>query len=203
MIADMDYPEGATPLDPDEMGGLKFRHVTTRGQLDELEQANIEDGLRWLARRRSGNLLSDEFAVTLHRRLFGQVWVWAGAFRRTGKNIGIDPIHIAVELRALMNDARYWADNRVYAPAEAAVRLHHRLVFIHPFTNGNGRHARIMADAVLAGIYGADPIDWAGGHDLQRMNGRRQAYIAALKAADKGDMEPLMTFAGQRSGPPG
>jgi Fic-DOC domain mobile mystery protein B len=192
----MEYPEGATPLDPDEMEGLKFKHVTTRGELDELEQVNIESGLLWLTRQRRKDVLTDDFAVTLHKRLFGDVWNWAGVFRKTGKNIGIDPLYIGVELRTLMDDARYWSEHDTYSPIEAAVRLHHRMVFIHPFPNGNGRHARIMADTVLANIYGAEPIDWAGGHDLQKMNGRRAAYIAALKSADRGDLAPLLAFVG-------
>jgi Fic-DOC domain mobile mystery protein B len=191
----IDYPEGATPLDPNELDGLKFKHITTRCELDELEQANIASGLRWLVRQR-GDVLTDRFAIALHARLFGEVWNWAGTFRRTGKNIGIDPVHIGVELRALMDDARHWAEHKVYPPAEAALRLHHRLAFIHPFSNGNGRHARILADAVLNRVHGAKAIDWAGGHDLQRMNARRTAYIAALRAADRGDFRPLMDFAG-------
>jgi Fic-DOC domain mobile mystery protein B len=198
MIQDMEYPEGATPLDPNELGGLKFKHITTRGELDELEQANIESGLRWLARQR-GNVLTDHFATTLHKQLFGDVWDWAGSFRRTGKNIGVDPIHIGVELRTLMDDARYWADNKTYPASEAAARLHHRLVKIHPFANGNGRHARIVADTVLDRIYDAEPIDWAGGYDLQKMNDRRKTYIAALKAADGGDIAPLLEFIGPRA----
>ncbi len=198
MIGVMEYPEGATPLDPNELGGLKFKHITTREELDELEQANIEAGLRWLSRQRR-DVLTVNFVITLHKRLFGDVWDWAGAFRRTGKNIGVDPIYIGVELRTLMDDARYWADNKTYPSAEAAIRLHHRLVKIHPFPNGNGRHARIMTDAVLRRVYDAEPIDWAGGHDLQKMNDRRLAYIAALKAADQGDIGLLMTFIGPRS----
>ena len=197
MTSVMDYPEGATPLDPDELDGLKFKHITTRGELDELEQVNIEVGLRWLARHR-GDLLSDRFALALHKRLFGDVWAWAGTLRRTGKNIGSAPIHIAVELRSLMDDARYWAEHRTYPPSEAAIRLHHRLVLIHPFPNGIGRHARILADAVLSRVYGAKTIDWAGGYDLQRMNDRRSAYIAALRAADRGDLAPLLAFIGPR-----
>jgi len=189
-------PDGATPLGPNEIEGLKHKHVTTRGELDELEQVNIESGLRWLARQRR-DVLTDQFAVTLHQRLFGDVWHWAGSLRRTGKSIGVDPIHIAVQLRQLMDDARYWAEHKIYPPSEAAIRLHHRLVFIHPFVNGNGRHARIMADVVLARVYGAKPIDWAGGYDLQKMNDRRAAYIAALKAADRGDIGPLIAFIGR------
>jgi Fic-DOC domain mobile mystery protein B len=193
MIESMQYPEGATPLDPNELGGLKQKHITTQGELDQLEQANISSGLRWLGRQRA-DVLSDHFVIVLHKRLFGDVWDWAGAFRKTDKNIGIDPLQIQVELRALMSDAKYWADNKTYPPLEAAVRLHHRLVKIHPFPNGNGRHARIMADAILDRVYGTRPIDWAGGHDLQKMNARRAAYIAALKAADGGDYAPLLAF---------
>ena len=103
----MNYPEGATPLDPDEMDGLKFKHVTTRGELDELEQANIETGLLWLSRQRRKDILTDDFVVTLHERLFGDVWHWAGTFRKTEKNIGIEPLYIGVELHKLIDDARY------------------------------------------------------------------------------------------------
>jgi Fic-DOC domain mobile mystery protein B len=193
----MEYPERATPLDPDELVGLKFKHITTRGELDELEQVNIQSGLGWLTRQRA-NVLTDRFATTLHRRLFGDVWEWAGTPRKTGKNIGVDPVQIGVELRTLMDDACYWADHKTYPPSEAAARMHHRMVEIHPFPNGNGRHARIMADAMLDGVYGAKPIDWAGGHDLQKMNPRRDQYISALKAADRGDIGPLMVFIGPR-----
>ncbi|RMB09046.1 mobile mystery protein B [Eilatimonas milleporae] len=192
----MDYPEGATPLDPDEMEGLKFRHITTRGELDHLEQANIQDGIAWLSRSREKDILTEVFVCKLHERLFGEVWNWAGSFRRTGKNIGVDPITISVELRILLDDMRYWVEHGTYPELEAAIRFHHRLVFIHPFPNGNGRHARIMADAVLQKIYGKALIDWAGGHDLQAMNERRKDYIAALRAADRSDYDPLFKFAG-------
>ena len=167
MIQNMQYPNGATPLDPNELGGLKHKHITKQTELNQLEQANIESGLRWLDRQRA-DVLSNSFATTLHARLFGDVWDWAGKFRKTGKSIGIDPVQIPVELRTLMDDAKYWADNKTYQPSEAAARFHHRLVKIHPFPNGNGRHARIMADAMLDRVYKAKPIDWAGGHDLQR-----------------------------------
>ncbi|MGY3076417.1 Fic-DOC domain mobile mystery protein B [Bradyrhizobium sp. LM6.10] len=196
-MIDLWYPEGATPLDPNELGGLKHKHITTQGELDQLEQANIESGLRWLGRQRA-HVLTDDFAIILHKRLFGDVWDWVGTFRKTGKNIGIDPIRIPVALRTLMDDAQFWADNKTYSPSEAAIRLHHRLVKVHPFPNGNGRHARIMADAVLNRVYKAKPIDWTGGHDLQKMNERRTAYIAALKAADQDDIGPLMKFVGPR-----
>lgn len=191
-----EQPDGATPLDPDEVEGLKFRHITTRGQLDELEQVNLDSGLLWLNRRRSPDVLTETFIRELHRRLFGDVWRWAGLYRQTEKNIGIDPGEIAVQLRMLLDDARYWQENATFAALEAAARFHHRLVWIHPFANGNGRHARILADAFLQRHYSHPPIDWAAGHDLQRSSVRRDAYMAALRAADGGDYGPLLAFVG-------
>lgn len=189
-------PDGATPLDPDEREGLRFRHVTTRGELNELEQANIQEGLLWLSRRRTRDVLTEHFLRELHRRLFGQVWKWAGQFRRTEKNIGVDPLMIAVDLRMLLDDARYWSEHRIYEPLEAAARFHHRLVFIHLFPNGNGRHARIATDLYLANFFGHPVIDWAAGHDLLHTNERRNAYIAALRAADSGEYGALFEFVG-------
>lgn len=189
-------PDGATPLDPDELDGLKFGHVKTRGELDELEQVNIEQGLLWLARARPKDILSEDFVRKLHKQLLGDVWSWAGTFRQTEKNIGIDPIQIAVELRVLLDDARYWADNETYAPLEAAARFHHRLVQIHCFPNGNGRHARIMTDIYLQECFGHPPIEWAAGQDLLKDNARRDSYIAALRAADAGNFDPLLEFVG-------
>lgn len=189
-------PEGATPLDPDEIEGLKFKHITTRGELDELEQANITQGLRWLVSRRSGDILSDDFVRTLHKRLFGDVWNWAGTYRLREKNIGIDPLHISVQLRYLLDNARYWAEHGTFEPLEAAARFHHRMVQVHPFPNGNGRHARIAADIFLEDYFKHPPISWASGFDLQADNERRDAYIAALRAADRDDFEPLLEFVG-------
>lgn len=191
-----DDPDGATPLDLDERHGLRFAHITTRGELDELEQANIEQGLAWIARRRGGSIFDDRFVRTLHKRLFGDVWAWAGTYRRTEKTIGIDPVHIPVQLRMLLDDARYWAENDIYRPLEAAARFHHRMVQIHPFPNGNGRHARIAADILLKEAYAHPPVAWAGGLDLQVHHVRREAYIAALRAADRGDYGLLLVFVG-------
>lgn len=188
------YPSGATPLDPDEMQGLKFKHVTTRGELDHLEQANIQEGLVWLQRHKDTDILNEGFVRMLHKRLFGDVWAWAGTFRTTEKNIGVDPMQISVQLRLLLDDTRYWIDNNTYDALEMAIRFHHRLVYIHLFANGNGRHARIMADAMLTKILKQSAVDWAGGYDLQAMNERRNQYIQALRAADGGDIGPLIRF---------
>lgn len=192
----MEYPEGATPLDSDEMVGLKHKHVTTRGELDHLEQANIQSGIQWLKKNRNVDILNEAFVREIHKQLFGDVWKWAGTFRATEKNIGVDPQEIAVTLRLLLDDVRYWIKTNTYNPKEIAIRFHHRLVSIHLFPNGNGRHARIMADALLTKILKNQPIDWAGGHNLQAMGKRRKEYIAALRQADGGNYVPLFEFAG-------
>ena len=192
----VDYPDGATPLDPDELDGLKFKHVSTRGELDQLEQAGITEGLKWLDKQKNPDVLSEAFVLELHKRLFGSVWKWTGTFRRTEKNIGVDPIQIAIQLRQLLDDAKYWVEHGTYSPKELAARCHHKLVFIHPFPNGNGRHARVMADAVLTKLLNEPAIDWAGGYRLEAMNERRDQYIAALRAADGHDMSALLEFVG-------
>ena len=193
----IDYPDGATPLDSDELAGLKFKHITTRGELDHLEQANIQQGLLWLQRHKGNDLLNEGFIRELHRHLFGEVWNWAGTFRTTEKNIGIDPIQIGIQLRNLLDDAQFWIEHRTYDPLEIAIRFHHRLVYIHLFANGNGRHARIMANTLLTKVLNQEPVDWAGGYDLQKMNERREQYIQALRAADGGDIRPLLEFASE------
>lgn len=188
--------DGATPLDPSEVEGLRFPHITTRAELDELEQANIEQGLRWLPRRRGGDVLAEEFLRELHRKLFGDVWSWAGRYRLTEKTIGISPIMIQVQLRQHLENAKLWAADGVFSPLEAGARFHHRLVQIHLFTNGNGRHSRIAADLYLEDYFHHPAIDWAGGFDLQVDNARRGSYISALRAADQGEFQPLLSFVG-------
>ncbi len=195
---DMDYLDGATPLDPDEMEGLRFKHISTRGELDQLEQAGITEGMKWLDKQKNPDVLTEGFVCDLHKRLFGDVWTWAGSFRKTEKNIGIDPYRIAAQLRQLLDDVSYWVKNDTYPPRELAARFHHKLVYIHPFQNGNGRHARIMADAVLIRLLDEPAIDWAGGYKLERMNERRDKYIAALRAADGHDYSELLKFVGAR-----
>lgn len=189
-------PEGATSLDPDELEGLKFKHVTTRGELDQLEQANIQSGLQWSAKSRHENILTEVFVRKLHKKLFGDVWLWAGDFRTTGKNIGVDPREIGEQLRLLLDDLSFWIEQGTYAPKEAAIMFHHRLVFIHLFPNGNGRHGRIMTDIILKKLMDESPIDWFADHDLQAMDQRRAEYLNALRAADCGTFDLLLRFAG-------
>ena len=190
----MEYPEGATPLDPDEMDGLKHPQIETRGELDQLEQQNIQDGYNWLQRQRKyREFLSEEFVLALHKQLFGSVWKWAGTFRNSDKNIGIDHLYIGEELRKLLADTKYWIEHETYKREELAARFHHRLVKIHPFPNGNGRHARIMTDVILEKILNVPPVNW-GGRALDKEGNHRLTYIQALKAADKNDYRPLIEF---------
>jgi len=192
-------PEGATPLNPEELAGLKLKHVAKREQLDELEQANIQNGLLWLGRRKNrGKIFNEEFVRELHRQLFGDVWWWAGDFRTTEKNIGVAPYQISSELRKLLGDVSYWVEHKTFEPIVIAAQFHHRLVWVHPFTNGNGRHSRIMADVILIELLDAEAIDWSKGHDLQKMGDRRSEYIAALKMADAKDYRPLFEFVGKK-----
>jgi Fic-DOC domain mobile mystery protein B len=190
-------PSGATPLTPDELLGLKAKHISNRSELNELEGANIVEGLTWLGRRpKSFDVLADEAAREVHKRLFGKIWDWAGVFRLTEKNIGVPVWNIPIELRTSLDDARYWRENGTYDPLEATARLHHKLVWIHPFANGNGRWARIMADTYLAGIEQGIFLDWSNGSTLTSNSEHRARYISALRSADEYKFEQLNKFVG-------
>ena len=188
-----DQPADATPLEPEEREGLLQTWITYRQDLNEAEQTNIAAGTVWAWRVRRRDLLTEEFLRQLHKRLLGDVWAWAGEFRRTGRNIGIEPVRIPVELRTALDDARYWIDHETFPPDEIAVRLHHRLVAIHPFANGNGRTTRLMGDLVVVRL-GREAFTW-GRRNLTDVSETRTRYIAALRAADDHDIEPLLEFA--------
>lgn len=193
-----DPPEGATPLDPDETEGLLAGHITTLGELNELEDANIQLGQDWALRaalfaRRKADVLTEDFLFELHRRMFGEVWQWAGQVRKSNKNLGIDKTEVRPQLRNLVEDARLWRSQSTYSIDEQAVRFHHRLVAIHPFPNGNGRHARMMAD-LMAMQSGQRRFSWGSG-SLTTTSDLRSRYVAALRAADRGSLQPLMEFA--------
>lgn len=189
-------PEDATPLEAEERGQLRQSWITHRADLNRAEEANILDGAAWARRRRGRrptDLLDARFVSLLHKRMLGDVWRWAGTWRTTARNIGIDAWRIDTEVEALLRDARYWVEHRTYAPDELAVRLHHRLVTVHPFPNGNGRHARLMADLLVERL-DAPPFSW-GGRSLTDPGALRGRYIAALRAADDHDIAPLLAFA--------
>lgn len=188
-------PDDATPLEPEEREGLLQTWITHRSDLNEAEQDNIVKGAVWARSRRQRNadILNEGFARSLHRRMFGDVWQWAGTFRQTERNIGIEAHRIPNDIGMMFDDVRYWVDHETFPPDEIAVRLHHRLVAIHPFPNGNGRHARLMADLLIERL-GGQPFTWGGGslHDIGEL---RRQYIDALRAADNHDIDPLIAFA--------
>jgi Fic-DOC domain mobile mystery protein B len=186
-------PDDAPPLDAEEREGLAQTWITTRADLNEAEQANIDDAVAWTGRRRDTEILTEGFVFELHKRMFGDVWSWAGSTRKTGKNIGVDPRQIHIQLGGLLRDAQYWVEHRSFSADEIAVRLHHGLVAIHPFPNGNGRHARLMADLLIAQL-GGEPFSWGGGI-LRDIGTLRAEYIGALRAADNHDFTPLLAFA--------
>lgn len=185
-------PDDATPLEPEERAGLRQSWITSRADLNAAEQDNIDKGAAWAFRNRRADILTVEFILRVHKEMFGDVWSWAGAYRRTERNIGIAPNLIGAEVAMLLGDARYWVENETFDPTETAVRLHHRLVHIHPFPNGNGRHARLMADLLLRRL-GEPPLSWGGG-SLTDIGELRRQYIAALRAADVHDYAALIEF---------
>ena len=185
-------PDDATPLTPDERDGLLPSDITYRYELNRAEQENIARAQNWaLSRRRE--LLSESFIRELHRRMLGDVWRWAGDFRTTERNLGIPHYEIPMALRELLDNVTAWIQHGSYPLDEIAVRFHHRLVQIHPFANGNGRHARLMAD-LLVMQSGGVRLTW-GSANLQQAGDVRQRYIESLKAADERDMGPLLAFA--------
>ena len=181
---------------PSERDGLKQSWITTRNDLNEAEQENILKGAASARRARSRkplDLLRDDFSLILHKRMFGDVWTWAGTYRRTKRNIGIDPMRIAAEVPMLFDDLRFWVDHQTFPADEIAVRLHHRLVAVHQFPNGNGRHARLMADLLIERL-GGKSFSWGGG-SLADVGQLRAAYVKALRIADDHDIRPLLAFA--------
>jgi Fic-DOC domain mobile mystery protein B len=191
------HAPGATPLTDEDLQGLKIPFVRTHGELNEVEAANIIRGQEWALRSRLArlpDLLSDAFLQRLHVAMFGEVWKWAGHYRWRDTNIGVSAHAIRPELRQFYDEARGWLDYKSYPPDEFAVRLHYRVVTVHPFANGNGRHARMLAHVMMVRHFRMEPLSW-GGSLLQGLDANRKAYIDALIAADRGDMAPLLAFA--------
>ena len=185
--------DAATPLTPEEMRDLIPAHIAYRRELNAAEQENIARAQDWAMNTRRRDLLSERFIKHLHRQMLGDVWRWAGDFRTSQRNIGIDYWLIAVEVRQLVDDARTWVKSKTYPTDEIAVRFHHRLVQIHPFPNGNGRHARLIADLLVMQL-GSERFSW-GRQSLQKPGAARARYIEALHAADNHDIAPLLEFA--------
>ncbi len=198
MGLELEYTDGQTPLDEDEKEGLLITTITTHGELDEHEQLNIEQAVKWAiqmnARLKPGQILSEEFIKVFHKRMFGDVWAWAGEFRRSEKNIGVNWVKIGTELKSLLNDTQYWIENKTYDPDEIAIRFKHRLVNIHCFPNGNGRHSRIMADIIIESIFGKEGFSW-NHSNMVKPDETRKKYLAAIREGDNGNIIPLIKFA--------
>lgn len=184
--------EANTPLRAEEREQLIPSYITLRREVNEAEQINIADASKWLASRKR-NVLDEKFLRNLHARMFGQVWNWAGDYRKTPRNIGVAAWRIPMDVAQAIDDAKFWVSNETYLPDEIAVRFSHRLVAIHPFPNGNGRFSRMVGD-VFAGQLGQRRFSW-GSANLVDPNETRQAYVAALRAADDHDFDALIAFA--------
>lgn len=192
-MVNLKYPTGATPLDPDEAQGLLLPHITTLEELDRWEQDNIFEALEWLEKRKPKAILNEQFIKELHKRMFCNVWNWAGKFRRSDKNIGCSWHQVPMLLRDLFDDTQLWIDLQTDTHDDIAVRFHHRIVSIHPFPNGNGRHARLMTDILLENVFKKPRFTW-GSEDLAKTCEAREIYLEALKKADNLDYKPLLHF---------
>lgn len=192
----IEYINGQTPLDEDEKEGLLIPTIATREELDQFEQQNIEEALQWVFGRslKAETILTEKFICNLHKRMYGSVWAWAGKFRKTDKNLGVDKWQIPVALKSLCDDTLFWIQNKTYSPDEIAVRFKHRIVSIHCFPNGNGRHSRLMADVIINNIYKLELFSWGAG-DLVLQGHTRKSYLKAVKAADNESFEQLLKFA--------
>ena len=182
-------------MDEDEKDGLLIPTIATREELDEFEQQNIEDAIQLLLSRSiKEEVLTVPFVRNLHKKMFGKVWAWAGEYRKSNKNLGVDKYLIASELQVLIDDTSYWIDSETYNPDEIAIRFKHRLVSIHCFPNGNGRHSRLMADIIINKIYQLTVFTW-GKENLAKQSDIRIEYINALRDADQNRYGPLLSFA--------
>ncbi|MDP4812643.1 MAG: mobile mystery protein B [Saprospiraceae bacterium] len=196
MGLDLDYINGQMFLDEEEKDGLLILTIATRGELDEFEQQNIEKAVQWILGRtfKPELFFTEDFVRMLHKRMYADVWAWAGEFRKTNKNIGVDKWKIPSDLKYLLDDAKYWHENNTYTQDEIAVRFKHRIVSIHCFPNGNGRHSRLLADIIIEQIYKQPVFSW-GAANLSDEGDARKSYLKAVKTADRGDYSLLLAFA--------
>ena len=196
MGLDLGYINGQTPLDEDEKNGLLIPTIAIRSELDEFEQQNIEEAIQWVLAKslKAKTILTEKFVRNLHKQMYGDVWGWAGDYRKTNKNLGVDKWQIPTALRSLLDDATYWIEHSTFTPDEIAVRFKHRIVSIHCFPNGNGRHSRLMADIIVDKIYKLPVFSW-GTENLVKQSDTRTNYIKAVKEADKNNYGQLLSFA--------
>ena len=185
---------GATPIDPDEARDLLLIHVNDREDLNRWEYQNIKEAMVWLEKTKPVNILNQDFLRQLHVRMFGQVWKYAGHFRHADMNIGVEWWKISTDLRNMFEDVKLWIEHETFSCDEIGVRFHQRIVFIHPFVNGNGRLSRLMTDLLMENVLSKERFTWGGGVDLIHKSKMRKVYIRALKDADKFNFGPLINF---------
>lgn len=183
--------DNSTPLTEEEKQQLKAKWITTRSELNELETKGIANAEIWLLKNKK-DILNETFIKNLHKKMFGDIWKWAGTFRTTERNIGVAPYEIQPKLRILLDDVKFWVDNRTFSPKEIAIRFHHRLVQIHPFPNGNGRISRLMADLLMK-QFDLPALNWGSGN-LTEISELRKEYISSLREADSGNYTLLLSF---------
>ncbi len=195
MGLNLEYDNAQTPIDEEEKEGLKIKSISNRKELDEFEQVNIQKAVKWSLGRKTtiDKILTEEFIKLLHKKMFDEVWKWAGSYRTSNKNIGVDKFEIGIELKNLLDDARVWHSDKVFTPDEFTIRLKHRLVKIHLFPNGNGRHSRLFADIIITQVFNSPVFSW-GNKNLTTISDVRNKYISALKTADYGDYLELVKF---------
>jgi len=183
--------DGHTVLSTKERKGLRLTHVTNMKELDAAEQMNINQGLLWLDSIKTEDYLSEEFFKKLHLKLFGEVWKWAGEYRLSEKNIGVEPWRVASEMKKFIEDAHFWVEKNSFESwSELLAHFHHKLVFIHPFPNGNGRFSRIVTNYLC--VKNDKPVpSWY--LDLPSEK-RRAKYIDSLRAADEKKYSDLIDF---------
>jgi Fic-DOC domain mobile mystery protein B len=187
------YPPGATPLDPNELAGLVPNYITTQGDLNQLERENILVAAIWALGKSNHDCMNISFCLDLHKRMFSRVWKWAGKTRLTEKNIGVPKEQIFTKLKLLFDDTEFWIQKKTYDFDEIAARFHHRLVAIHTFPNGNGRHARLMTEVIQI-VNGETQFTWGSSDLYSSESDARKDYLGALRSADKGDFEALIKF---------
>ena len=197
MGLDLEYDNGQTPIDEDEKTGLKIPTISTKQELDEFEQNNIEKAIQWTLKNRfkSDLIFSDQFIKRLHKKMFGEIWKWAGEYRKSNKNIGVDKTIISTQVKNLTEDSKFWLENNSFDSDEVAIRFKHRLVAIHLFPNGNGRHSRLMADIIISHIFNKPVFTWGSSTNINKPGQSRNLYIKSLREADNGNYENLIKFA--------
>ncbi|MBT3180296.1 MAG: mobile mystery protein B [Candidatus Marinimicrobia bacterium] len=196
MGLEIDYIYGQTPITEEEKEGLMIQTISNRKELDEFEQLNIETAVEWSLKQKftAERILTTKFILDVHKRMFNKTWKWAGKIRTSNKNLGIDKFQINQEMKVVCDDCKYWIENNTYSDEEIAIRFKHRIVSVHPFPNGNGRHSRLCADILISHVFNKDVFSW-GRFNLVKPGDSRKKYLEAIYVADNGDIRSLLEFA--------